>query len=115
MLISNPNPELMFFSNYIVIFLKMSMRMSAHVCRLYHNNESSIQITLCFSLRYELRIRYLPKSFLNQFTEDPPALNYFYHQVSAYTCSSTSQHSQLYLRLITYTASVHESSDEQYF
>lgn len=73
-----------FFSNYIVIFLKMSMTMSAHVCRLYHNSESSIQITLCFSLRYELRIRYLPKSFLNQFTEDPPALNYFYHQVSAY-------------------------------
>ncbi|XP_053088350.1 focal adhesion kinase 1 isoform X4 [Pangasianodon hypophthalmus] len=31
--------------------------------------------------RYELRIRYLPKSFLNQFTEDQPALNYFYHQV----------------------------------
>ncbi|XP_047667802.1 focal adhesion kinase 1 isoform X7 [Tachysurus fulvidraco] len=31
--------------------------------------------------RYELRIRYLPKSFLKQFTEDPPALNYFYHQV----------------------------------
>ncbi|TSK34781.1 Focal adhesion kinase 1 [Bagarius yarrelli] len=31
--------------------------------------------------RYELRIRYLPKSFLSQFTEDPPALNYFYHQV----------------------------------
>ncbi|XP_062848512.1 focal adhesion kinase 1 isoform X2 [Trichomycterus rosablanca] len=31
--------------------------------------------------RYELRIRYLPKAFLKQFTEDQPALNYFYHQV----------------------------------
>uniref|UniRef100_A0A8B9JP76 Focal adhesion kinase 1 n=1 Tax=Astyanax mexicanus TaxID=7994 RepID=A0A8B9JP76_ASTMX len=31
--------------------------------------------------RYELRIRYLPKGFLKQFTEDQPTLNYFYHQV----------------------------------
>uniref|UniRef100_A0A3B4CMY6 Focal adhesion kinase 1 n=1 Tax=Pygocentrus nattereri TaxID=42514 RepID=A0A3B4CMY6_PYGNA len=31
--------------------------------------------------RYELRIRYLPKGFLNQFTEDKPTLNYFYQQV----------------------------------
>uniref|UniRef100_A0A3B3Q390 Focal adhesion kinase 1 n=1 Tax=Paramormyrops kingsleyae TaxID=1676925 RepID=A0A3B3Q390_9TELE len=31
--------------------------------------------------RYELRIRYLPKGFLNQFIEDKPTLNYFYHQV----------------------------------
>ncbi|XP_066539483.1 focal adhesion kinase 1 isoform X1 [Hoplias malabaricus] len=31
--------------------------------------------------KYELRIRYLPKGFLNQFTEDQPTLNYFYHQV----------------------------------
>ncbi|KAI3358079.1 hypothetical protein L3Q82_003090 [Scortum barcoo] len=31
--------------------------------------------------RYELRIRYLPKGFLQQFTEDKPTLNYFYHQV----------------------------------
>ncbi|XP_061822959.1 protein tyrosine kinase 2aa isoform X5 [Nerophis lumbriciformis] len=31
--------------------------------------------------RYELRIRYLPKSFVQQFTEDKPTLNYFYHQV----------------------------------
>ncbi|XP_037120738.1 focal adhesion kinase 1-like isoform X9 [Syngnathus acus] len=31
--------------------------------------------------RYELRIRYLPKNFLQQFTEDKPTLNYFYHQV----------------------------------
>ncbi|XP_067355583.1 protein tyrosine kinase 2aa isoform X5 [Channa argus] len=31
--------------------------------------------------RYELRIRYLPKGFLQQFTEDKPALNFFYHQV----------------------------------
>uniref|UniRef100_A0A8B9KLK3 non-specific protein-tyrosine kinase n=1 Tax=Astyanax mexicanus TaxID=7994 RepID=A0A8B9KLK3_ASTMX len=30
---------------------------------------------------YELRIRYLPKGFLNQFTEDKPTLNYFYQQV----------------------------------
>ncbi|XP_076137255.1 focal adhesion kinase 1 isoform X3 [Alosa pseudoharengus] len=33
--------------------------------------------------RYELRIRYLPKGFLNQFTEDQPTLNYFYHQVKS--------------------------------
>uniref|UniRef100_A0A8C0YAG2 Focal adhesion kinase 1 n=1 Tax=Cyprinus carpio carpio TaxID=630221 RepID=A0A8C0YAG2_CYPCA len=31
--------------------------------------------------RYELRIRYLPKAFLNQFAEDKPTLNYFYQQV----------------------------------
>ncbi|XP_034017158.1 focal adhesion kinase 1-like isoform X5 [Thalassophryne amazonica] len=31
--------------------------------------------------RYELRIRYLPKGFVRQFTEDKPTLNYFYHQV----------------------------------
>ncbi|XP_030639160.1 focal adhesion kinase 1 isoform X1 [Chanos chanos] len=33
--------------------------------------------------RYELRIRYLPKGYLNQFTEDQPTLNYFYHQVKS--------------------------------
>ncbi|TRY56500.1 hypothetical protein DNTS_018432 [Danionella cerebrum] len=33
--------------------------------------------------RYELRIRYLPKGFLNQFNEDQPTLNYFYHQVKS--------------------------------
>nr|XP_043908223.1 protein tyrosine kinase 2aa isoform X10 [Solea senegalensis] len=31
--------------------------------------------------RYELRIRYLPKGFVQQFAEDKPTLNYFYHQV----------------------------------
>ncbi|XP_056597841.1 protein tyrosine kinase 2aa isoform X4 [Triplophysa dalaica] len=31
--------------------------------------------------RYELRVRYLPKGFLNRFTEDKPTLNYFYQQV----------------------------------
>uniref|UniRef100_A0A8C6SVP7 Focal adhesion kinase 1 n=1 Tax=Neogobius melanostomus TaxID=47308 RepID=A0A8C6SVP7_9GOBI len=31
--------------------------------------------------RYELRIRYLPKGFIQQFTDDKPTLNYFYHQV----------------------------------
>uniref|UniRef100_A0A8C4YY42 non-specific protein-tyrosine kinase n=1 Tax=Gadus morhua TaxID=8049 RepID=A0A8C4YY42_GADMO len=31
--------------------------------------------------RYELRIRYLPKGFLQQFTEDKTTLNYFYQQV----------------------------------
>ncbi|XP_057683485.1 protein tyrosine kinase 2aa isoform X1 [Corythoichthys intestinalis] len=31
--------------------------------------------------RYELRIRYLPKGFMQQFTEDKPTLSYFYHQV----------------------------------
>ncbi|XP_059411615.1 focal adhesion kinase 1-like isoform X1 [Carassius carassius] len=31
--------------------------------------------------RYELRIRYLPKGFLQQFAEDKPTLNYFYQQV----------------------------------
>ncbi|XP_061670524.1 focal adhesion kinase 1-like isoform X2 [Syngnathoides biaculeatus] len=31
--------------------------------------------------RCELRIRYLPKGFVQQFTEDKPTLNYFYHQV----------------------------------
>nr|XP_019787517.1 focal adhesion kinase 1 isoform X8 [Tursiops truncatus] len=32
---------------------------------------------------YELRIRYLPKGFLNQFTEDKPTLNFFYQQVKS--------------------------------
>ncbi|KAM6972970.1 protein tyrosine kinase 2aa [Aplochiton taeniatus] len=31
--------------------------------------------------RYELRIRYLPKGFLQQFTEDKPTLNFYYQQV----------------------------------
>uniref|UniRef100_A0A4W5K1V2 FERM domain-containing protein n=1 Tax=Hucho hucho TaxID=62062 RepID=A0A4W5K1V2_9TELE len=36
-----------------------------------------------FLHRYELRIRYLPKAFLNHFSEDKPTLNYFYHQVKS--------------------------------
>lgn len=32
---------------------------------------------------YELRIRYLPKGFLSQFTEDKPTLNFFYQQVKS--------------------------------
>lgn len=32
-------------------------------------------------LRYELRIRYLPKGYLSHFSEDKPSLNYLYHQV----------------------------------
>uniref|UniRef100_A0A8C5PJS7 Focal adhesion kinase 1 n=1 Tax=Leptobrachium leishanense TaxID=445787 RepID=A0A8C5PJS7_9ANUR len=31
--------------------------------------------------KYELRIRYMTKGFLNQFTEDKPTLNFFYQQV----------------------------------
>ncbi|XP_043543742.1 protein tyrosine kinase 2aa isoform X10 [Chiloscyllium plagiosum] len=31
--------------------------------------------------KYELRIRYLPKGFLNEFNEDKPSLNFFYQQV----------------------------------
>ncbi|XP_078397121.1 focal adhesion kinase 1 isoform X1 [Cetorhinus maximus] len=31
--------------------------------------------------RYELRIRYLPKGFLNEFNEDKPCLHFFYQQV----------------------------------
>ncbi|KAJ7338184.1 hypothetical protein JRQ81_010846 [Phrynocephalus forsythii] len=31
--------------------------------------------------KYELRVRYLPKGFLNQFTEDKPTLSFFYQQV----------------------------------
>ncbi|XP_026886688.2 protein tyrosine kinase 2aa isoform X5 [Electrophorus electricus] len=42
--------------------------------------------------RYELRIRYLPKGFLNQFIEDKPTLNYFYQQVkSDYMCEIADQ------------------------
>ncbi|XP_074172483.1 focal adhesion kinase 1 isoform X7 [Rhinolophus sinicus] len=33
--------------------------------------------------KYELRIRYLPKGFLSQFTEDKPTLNFFYQQVKS--------------------------------
>lgn len=32
-------------------------------------------------LRYELRMRYLPKGYLSHFSEDKPSLNYLYHQV----------------------------------
>lgn len=39
---------------------------------------SPFLLVLC---RYDLRIRYLPKGFVQQFTEDKPTLNYFYHQV----------------------------------
>lgn len=38
-------------------------------------------VHICVSCRYELRIRYLPKSFVQQFTEDKPTLSCFYHQV----------------------------------
>uniref|UniRef100_A0A8C9X2Z4 Focal adhesion kinase 1 n=1 Tax=Sander lucioperca TaxID=283035 RepID=A0A8C9X2Z4_SANLU len=41
--------------------------------------------------RYELRIRYLPKGFVQQFTEDKPTLNYFYHQVHTQTKHNTTQ------------------------
>lgn len=41
-----------------------------------------LSLSLSRPPRYELRIRYLPKGFLNQFIEDKPTLNYFYHQVS---------------------------------
>lgn len=40
--------------------------------------DSPFRLVLC---RYDLRIRYLPKGFVQQFTEDKPTLNYFYHQV----------------------------------
>ena len=33
--------------------------------------------------KYELRICYLPKEFLNQFTEDKPTLNFFCKQVKS--------------------------------
>lgn len=33
--------------------------------------------------KYELRIRYLPKGFLDQFAEDKPTLNFFYQQVKS--------------------------------
>ncbi|XP_058234354.1 protein tyrosine kinase 2aa isoform X4 [Hemibagrus wyckioides] len=47
----------------------------SHVREKYEQNRSQDE------WRYELRIRYLPKGFLNQFTEDKPTLNFFYQQV----------------------------------
>ncbi|XP_053190950.1 protein tyrosine kinase 2aa [Scomber japonicus] len=47
----------------------------SHVREKYEQTRSSEE------WRYELRIRYLPKGFVQQFTEDKPTLNYFYHQV----------------------------------
>ncbi|XP_043923186.1 focal adhesion kinase 1 isoform X4 [Protopterus annectens] len=47
----------------------------SHVRENYERNQPTDE------WRYELRIRYLPKGFLNQFTEDKPTLNFFYHQV----------------------------------
>ncbi|KAM6899637.1 focal adhesion kinase 1-like isoform 1-T1 [Xenentodon cancila] len=46
-----------------------------------HIRESYEQAQPNEEWRYELRIRYLPKGFVQQFTEDKPTLNYFYHQV----------------------------------
>ncbi|XP_030267745.1 protein tyrosine kinase 2aa isoform X4 [Sparus aurata] len=46
-----------------------------------HVREKYEQARLNEEWRYELRIRYLPKGFVQQFTEDKPTLNYFYHQV----------------------------------
>lgn len=37
--------------------------------------------TVSVILRYELRMRYLPKGYLSHFSEDKPSLNYLYHQV----------------------------------
>ncbi|XP_053348091.1 protein tyrosine kinase 2aa isoform X1 [Clarias gariepinus] len=47
----------------------------SHVREKYEQNRSQDE------WRYELRIRYLPKGFLNQFTDDKPTLNFFYQQV----------------------------------
>lgn len=38
-------------------------------------------LTASVLLRYELRMRYLPKGYLSHFSEDKPSLNYLYHQV----------------------------------
>lgn len=40
--------------------------------------------TVSIILRYELRMRYLPKGYLSHFSEDKPSLNYLYHQVRPY-------------------------------
>ncbi|XP_053571362.1 focal adhesion kinase 1 isoform X3 [Bombina bombina] len=42
--------------------------------------------------KYELRIRYLPKGFVNQFTEDKPTLNFFYQQVKNDYMSEIADH-----------------------
>ncbi|XP_063307090.1 focal adhesion kinase 1 isoform X6 [Pelobates fuscus] len=42
--------------------------------------------------KYELRIRYLTKGFLNQFTEDKPTLNFFYQQVKNDYMSEIADH-----------------------
>uniref|UniRef100_A0A8C1SZ49 Protein tyrosine kinase 2aa n=1 Tax=Cyprinus carpio TaxID=7962 RepID=A0A8C1SZ49_CYPCA len=47
----------------------------SHVRERYEQNQPQDE------WRYELRIRYLPNAFLNQFAEDKPTLNYFYQQV----------------------------------
>ncbi|XP_029975836.1 focal adhesion kinase 1-like isoform X8 [Salarias fasciatus] len=46
-----------------------------------HVREKYEQVRPNEEWRYELRIRYLPKGFVQQFTEDKPTLNCFYHQV----------------------------------
>ncbi|KAM8841144.1 protein tyrosine kinase 2aa isoform 3-T3 [Spinachia spinachia] len=46
-----------------------------------HVREKYDQVRSTEEWRYELRIRYLPKGFVQQFTEDKPTLNYFYQQV----------------------------------
>jgi len=53
-------------------------------CSLYlsvHMGEISHCHIVPVILRYELRIRYLPKGYLSHFSEDKPSLNYLYHQV----------------------------------
>lgn len=39
-------------------------------------------------LRYELRMRYLPKGYLSHFSEDKPSLNYLYHQVRQHSSNT---------------------------
>lgn len=49
--------------------------------QMFRDTTDNNSVRICVSCRYELRIRYLPKSFVQQFTEDKPTLSYFYHQV----------------------------------
>uniref|UniRef100_A0A452SF77 Focal adhesion kinase 1 n=1 Tax=Ursus americanus TaxID=9643 RepID=A0A452SF77_URSAM len=67
-----------------VLCTYVHQRTGTEIRREHSENYLFLIVLFCeLFFRYELRIRYLPKGFLNQFTEDKPTLNFFYQQVKS--------------------------------